>query len=137
MIKYILPILVISLVGCANPLSPTIQRWESEANLIAQSVEGEANLKKAESERRVQIEDAKGRLEAAKYLADAEVARAAGVAKANEIIGSSLKNNEAYLRWLYIEGLKENKGETLIYIPTEAGLPVLEAGRFNKMKESK
>lgn len=57
-----------------------------------------------------------------------EVNRAMGVAKANAIIGDSLKNNESYLRWLYIEGLKEKVGSEVIYVPTEAGLPILEAG---------
>jgi len=44
-------------------------------------------------------------------------------------IGNSLKDNEAYLRWLYIEALKEKQGAEVIYVPTEAGLPILEAGK--------
>lgn len=94
-----------------------------------QRLEGEAALARASYERQVQIQDAQSKMEAAKDLAQAEIARAEGVAKANAIIGSSLRDNEAYLRWLYIEGLKENHNAQIIYLPTEAGLPILEAGR--------
>ena len=44
-------------------------------------------------------------MDSAKLLADAEVERAKGVAQANAIIGDSLKNNEEYLRYLYINGI--------------------------------
>ena len=97
-------------------------------NVYSSRLDGEAKLAHAQAEREVQVKDAQGKLEAATYLANAEVERAKGVAKANAIIGDSLKNNEAYLRWLYIEGLKEKQGE-VIYVPTEAGLPILEAGK--------
>jgi hypothetical protein len=71
-------------------------------------------------------------MESAKLLGDAEVARARGVAEANRIIGDSLKGNEAYLRYLWIHNL-ESGSNSVIYIPTEAGLPILEAGaRLNK-----
>jgi hypothetical protein len=60
--------------------------------------------------------------------AQAEVERAKGVAQANVIIGDSLKGNEGYLRYLYITGLAAKAGQ-IIYVPTEAGLPILEAGK--------
>src|SRR4051812_31434202 len=91
-------------------------------------MDGEAKLAHAQSEREVQVRDAQGKLEASSLLARAEVERAKGVAEANKVIGSSLKDNEAYLRWLYVEGLKEKTGAEVIYVPTEAGLPILEAG---------
>src|SRR3990170_3957810 len=59
---------------------------------------------------------------------EAELAK--GVAQANEIIGQSLKGNEAYLRYLWIQGLENGTAPTIVYVPTEAGLPILEAGRF-------
>jgi hypothetical protein len=62
------------------------------------------------------------------------IARAHGVAEANKIIGNSLKGNEAYLRYLWIHNLAESKGD-VIYVPTEAGLPILEAGRRPAPKE--
>ena len=53
------------------------------------------------------------------------------VEKANEIIGNSLKDNDAYLRYLWIKGLHDGSSE-VIYIPTEANLPILEATRITK-----
>src|ERR1700744_3094016 len=91
--------------------------------------DGKAELAQADYSKQVQVQDALGKFEAAKHLAAAEVERAKGVAAANKIIGDSLKNNESYLRWLYIEGLKERNGIETIYVPTEAGLPILEAGK--------
>lgn len=93
-------------------------------NVYSARKDGEAKLAHAQYEREVQVRDAAGRFEASTLLANAEVERAKGVAKANAIIGDSLKNNESYLRWLYIEGLKDKQGE-VIYIPTEAGIPLL------------
>ena len=58
--------------------------------------------------------------------AEAEVIRARGVAEANRIISDSLKGNESYLRYLWIDKLSDN--QNVIYVPTEAGLPILEAG---------
>lgn len=104
-----------------------------------QRMEGAAELARAESNRTIRVEEAKANQQAmeyqekteltrAKYQAEMEVTRARGVAEANVIIGDSLKGNEAYLRWLWIEGLKD-AGNRVIYIPTEAGLPILEAGK--------
>lgn len=67
-------------------------------------------------------------LQKAKKDAEIEVAKAEGVAKANQIIGDSLKSNESYLKYLWIRGLKETKNQ-VIYVPTETGLPLLEATR--------
>lgn len=94
-----------------------------------QQMEGEAQLAHAEYSKRVQVQDALGKLEAAKSLALAEVERAKGVAQANSIIGDSLKGHTEYLKWLYIEGLKEHQGSQIIYVPTEASIPILEAGK--------
>jgi regulator of protease activity HflC (stomatin/prohibitin superfamily) len=99
--------------------------------------EGKSILVKAESEKKALIEQAKAENEAATLQAEArikiakaesqaEIERAYGVAKANEIIGQSLKGNTEYLRYLMIQNLGNSKGER-IYIPTEAGLPILEA----------
>lgn len=106
--------------GCG--VYPPYYAWQQEW-------EGKAELAKADYSKQVAVQEAKAKEEAANYLANAEIARARGVAKANEIIGTSLKDNEAYLRWLYIEALKEKSGAEVIYVPTEAGLPILEAGK--------
>lgn len=104
--------------------------WQGEVKKIELKKAGEAALLEAESSKKIAIESAKATLESAKMLAEAEVERAKGVAKANAIIGDSLKGNEAYLRYLYIANLDKaeaNRSINTIYIPTEAGLPILEA----------
>lgn len=93
-----------------------------------QRLSGEAELERQKFEKQVAVQAALAKKESATLLAEAEVARAEGVAKANRIIGDSLRNNESYLRWLWIEHMADSKKET-IYIPTEAGLPILEAGK--------
>lgn len=98
-----------------------------------QEQEGAAELAKAEQNRQIAIQEAKAKEESAKSLANAEVIRAEGVAKANVIIGDSLQNNEAYIHYLWIEALKESKDQ-VIYIPTEAGVPITESARFMKRK---
>lgn len=100
-------------------------------NVWQQELEGRAELARAEQNRQIVINEARARNEAAKYWAEAEIARAKGVAEANRIIADGLGGPEGYLRYLYIEGLKEAEaaGASVIYIPTEAGLPILEAGK--------
>lgn len=89
---------------------------------------GQAELKRADWNRQIMVREAKAKEESAVLLAQAEVERAKGVAKANQIIGKSLQGNEAYLRYLWINNLHEGKNQ-VIYVPTEANLPILEATR--------
>lgn len=100
-------------------------------NVYESRLSGEAQLAEAESNRKIAIAEAEAKKESAQALSDAEIIRAKGVAEANKIIGDSLKENEGYLRYLYIQSLAESEthGNKIIYIPTEAGLPILEAGR--------
>ncbi len=100
-----------------------------------QGLEGEAELKRAEQNRKIAVQEAEAKKEAAKSLADAEVIRAEGVAKANAIIGNSLKGNEDYLRYLWIDNLEKNQN-SVIYVPTEAGLPILESGRLRELRKA-
>ena len=95
-------------------------------NVWAQSLDGKAELQKAEYTRQVAVLEAQAKKDSAQQLADAEVIRASGVAKANQIIGNSLKDNREYLQYLYITGIEEGsqKGNVTIYVPTEGGMPV-------------
>lgn len=97
-------------------------------NVYHQTLEGEAELARAKSNRMIAVQEAEAKMEAAEKLALAEVARAKGVAAANEIIAGSLKGNEAYLKYLWIQALHE-KDNQVIYVPTEANIPILEAGK--------
>lgn len=87
---------------------------------------GKAALMEAESTRQVRVLEAKAKMDSASLEANAEIARARGVAEANKIIGDSLKDNPRYLQYLYIKGIEEGseKGNKTIYVPTEGGLPV-------------
>ena len=107
-------------------ISPIINVWQ-------QSKVGEAELARAESNRQIATLEAVAKKESSKSLADAEVIRAEGVAKANKIIGDSLMGNDGYLRYLWIQSLDHGKS-TIVYVPTEANLPILESQRL-KLKD--
>src|SRR6266550_5212435 len=97
-----------------------------------QRLAGQALLAHAQSSKEVAVAEAKAKMESASLLAEAEVARAKGVAQANQIIGESLKGNEAYLRYLWIIDVAGgNVNKTVVYVPTEANLPLLEATRHS------
>lgn len=97
-------------------------------NVWEKSLAGQARLAEAEQSRKIAIEEAKALQESAKYKAEAEIIRAKGVAEANKIISDGLGGSEGYLRYLWIDSLQNTPGQ-VIYVPTEAGLPILEAGR--------
>jgi len=101
-------------------------------NVYSQKLAGEALLAHAQSSKEVAVAEAKAKMESATMLADAEIARAKGVAEANKIIGDSLRGNSDYLHYLWINNL-EKLNPTVIYVPTEANLPILEAGRANQL----
>lgn len=93
---------------------------------------GQSEFERAEQNRKIKVEEAKATLAAAQLLNQAEVERARGVAEANKIIADGLGGPEGYLRYLYIQMLEETgKGgaRETVYVPTEAGIPILEAGR--------
>lgn len=84
------------------------------------------NLHAAETEKRIKVEDARAERDSAVLLAEGEVNRARGIAEANDIIAGSL--TPEYLQYEFIRNFANNK-EQIIYVPTEAGIPILEAGR--------
>jgi regulator of protease activity HflC (stomatin/prohibitin superfamily) len=102
--------------------------WYGWANIrvYTKELNGKAQLREAEWSRQVAVEEARARQESAKLDAQAEIERAKGVREANEIIASSLEGNEEYLRYLWIDRVAGS--ENVIYVPTEASLPILEAG---------
>ena len=100
-------------------------------NVWQQKMTGEAEFSRAMQNRKIKIEEAKAEKESAKFRAEAEIIRAEGVAKANEIIGGSLKDNKDYLTYLWIQALYD-ESNSVIYVPTEANMPILEATRLQK-----
>ena len=108
-------------------LGSTIWGWQY-FKVFKAEYSGKAVLAEAEYSRQVAVKQAQAYLDSAKLLADAEVERAKGVKTANEIIAGSLKGHEEYLRYLWIQNV--SVGDQVIYVPTEAGLPIiLEAGK--------
>jgi hypothetical protein len=94
--------------------------------------DGESKLAEAQSSREVAVAEAKAKMESSSLLAQADTIRAHGIAASNRIIGESLENNPAYLSWLWIDEIK-NTSNQVIYVPAgQLGLPIMEAGRFNK-----
>jgi predicted Holliday junction resolvase-like endonuclease len=110
----VLLLFVLGFWGC-----PTYRVWQ-------QSKEGEAELKRAEQNRQIKIQEAMAAKESALMLAQADTIRAHGIARSNQIIGASL--TEAYLHWFWIDNI--DKSDNVIYVPTEANMPIMEAGRL-------
>lgn len=100
----------------------SIRVWNAETA-------GEAELAQATSNRRIRVLEAQAKMDSAELESQAEVARAKGVAEANRIVADGLGGPEGYLRYLYIQNLEQSQGQ-IIYVPTEGGLPILEAGRL-------
>lgn len=130
-------IMVLSIIGIV--LVAIITAWMvfmPSYRIYKQTKQGEANLRQQEWEKKILIEQAKAQNESATLNAEAkikqasaeaeaEIVRAKGVAEANRIIADSLKGNESYLRYLWIDKIADN--QNVIYVPTEASLPILEA----------
>lgn len=101
-------------------------------SVYSATMNGKATLAEANSSRFAAVAQSKAKWEAADFEAKAEVRRAQGAADANRILQGSLGGPEGYLRYLQIQALQENKGAALIYVPTEAGLPITEGSRLRK-----
>lgn len=107
-------------IGSCMYIRPRYRVWSQE-------MEGKAEFAKAEQNRRIKIEEAKANLEAEKLNAQAEVERAKGAAEAIKIENGSI--TPTYIQYLWVRQQNANSENKIIYIPTEAGLPILEAGR--------
>ena len=113
-------------VGSCMYIRPKYNVWKQE-------MEGKAEFAKAEQNRKIKIEEAKANLEAEKLNAQAEIERAKGAAEAIRIENGSI--TPAYIQYLWVRQQNANTNNKIIYIPTEAGLPVLEAGRVANQKK--
>ena len=100
---------------------PKYSIWQRE-------MRGKAELAEATWNRQIQVEEAQANLESEKLNAQSEVERAKGAAEAQNIISSTLTSE--YLQYLWIQKVEGGENKQTIYIPSEAGLPVLEANRL-------
>lgn len=113
---FLVVVIALGMWGC-----PTYNVWQ-------QGLVGQAELKRAEQNRQITIQEARAKREAATELAQAEIERAKGVAEANKIVADGLKGHDEYLRYLWIDKVAGGAQREVIYVPTEANLPILEAG---------
>lgn len=85
-----------------------------------QHLEGEAKLRRSEMEKQIIIEQAKAEVEAAKLRA-----------QAIEAVGGAAQKYPEYRTQEFIgafaEALKEGNVQQIIYVPTEANIPIIEA----------
>ena len=96
-------------------------------NVWSQEMEGKAEFAKAEQNRKIKIEEARANLEAEKLNAQAEVERAKGAAEAIRIENGSI--TPTYIQYLWVRQQADLNDKTVIYVPTETNLPILESTR--------
>lgn len=97
-----------------------------------QEMRGKAEYARAEQNRKIKIEEAKANLEAEKLNAQAEVERAKGAAEAIKIENGSI--TPTYIQYLWVRQQANLNNKTVIYIPTEGNLPLLESSRLMKQQ---
>lgn len=97
-------------------------------NVWSQEMEGKAEFAKAEQNRKIKIEEAKANLETEKLNAQAEVERAKGAAEAIRIENGSI--TPTYIQYLWVRQQSDLSDKTVIYVPTETNLPILESTRM-------
>ena len=91
----------------------------------SQEMAGKAQFAEAEQNRRIKVEEAKANLEAEKLNAQAEIERAKGAAEAIRIENGQLTTT--YIQYLWVRQQSNNQIQKIVYIPTEASMPILEA----------
>lgn len=106
---------IVIITGLAFAI-PTWNVWRS-------GMSGEAALKRAEQTRQILVTQAKAEKEAAQLRADAI-----------SIVGKAAKEFPEYRQQEFLgafaEALKDGKISQIMYVPTEANIPVTEASRL-------
>src|SRR3990172_1412618 len=104
-------------IDALDDLEEYVRHLETEYNQ-----NGQATLKRAEQEKQVMIEQARSELESAKLRADAI-----------QIVGKAAKEYPEYRTQEFIgafaEAMQNGAIDKIIYVPTEANIPITEAGR--------
>lgn len=113
-------VVIVLVIGAAF-LLPWYNVWQQE-------MAGKAEFAKAEQNRKIKIEEAKANLEAEKLNAQAEVERAKGAAEAIRIENGSV--TPTYIQYLWVRQQSNLNDKTVIYVPTESNLPILESPRM-------
>ena len=114
----VIVLVIVAFIGFIMWLGPVYRVWSQE-------MAGRAERSRAYYNKQIIEIEAQARLEAEKLNAEAEVARAKGAAEAMYIVEDAL--TETYIRYLWVRMMADN--QNVIYIPTEASLPILEINR--------
>ena len=89
-----------------------------------QGMDGQAALAEAEQSKMIQVQVAKAELESAKLRAEAI-----------KLVGQAAKDYPEYRKQEFIgafgEALRDGRIQQIIYVPTEANIPIVEAGKNN------
>lgn len=94
---------------------------------------GLADLQQARNEQQIQVASAQSRLDAAALNKKAAIVEAEAVSAQIQAIGDQLRQHDLFLRWQWIKMMEEHgTASSVIYVPTEAGLPILEAKRLER-----
>ncbi|MGE8560343.1 MAG: hypothetical protein ACN6NJ_05285 [Acinetobacter sp.] len=87
-----------------------------------QGMDGQAALAEAEQSKMIQVQVAKAELESAKLRAEAI-----------KLVGQAAKDYPEYRKQEFIgafgEALRDGRIQQIIYVPTEANIPIVEAGK--------
>jgi hypothetical protein len=117
-------LMIAAIAGFSLWFFPVWHVWKSRKS-------GEADLAEATYEQKIQVAQADGRLLAAQKNKEAAIIEAEAVAAQINTIGEGLQRHDLYLRWQWIRMMEESGAyRETIYVPTEANLPILEAGRI-------
>lgn len=116
MFRFFSSIILIGIVGTA--LLWGMPQW----NVWRSGLSGEAELQRAEQTKKIMIETARAEKESALLRAEAIT-----------IMGQAAKDFPEYRNQEFIqafgEALREGRINQIIYVPTEANIPVMEAGK--------
>lgn len=92
-------------------------------NVWKKGLDGQANLRQAEQERQILVEQAKAEKESAQYRSDAI-----------QIVGKAAQDFPEYRYQEFLgslgEALREGNIKQIMYIPTESMIPITEATRL-------
>jgi uncharacterized membrane protein YqiK len=103
---------------------PKYNVWRSQIAIETAQNNGKAQMAQAEENRKIAVLEAQANLEVETLNGKAEVERATYMAQAIEIENGKLTTK--YIQYLWVRNIDKMDGE-IIYIPTEANLPLLEA----------
>ena len=107
--------------------------WTPVFGPWAQERRGLADLREAQMNRQIRVEEAEAERQAQVLFAEGERDAASLRAEAIQIMGEAAQRYPEYRQQEFIgafaEAARSGKIEQMIYVPTEAGIPITEANR--------